>query len=338
MIERKTRAIGFVVGAALVGCALGPAAVPSFAQTVPAAGRWSTGPGASGDNTYVGRIESPRTAQTVSDEANLLVSGWAADTTARGWAGFDALEIWSGDKDASSGKKLANGTVGLTRPDMGDAMGTMTFARSGFNAVVPASTLANLGTGSQGLNVYLHTPAKGWWHRSISVNLTKPAASSSAEEPINVFLRPLDNTIISQKQKFEKYSLFGYALDQTPITDPQNQTLGSCECGISSVTIYVDSIDREHNLGTAGLRALIAFANKGKPASQTIEDFSPVSREYGDQYDRAGWVFSINPRTLSADWHTFYAVARSSITGKTSTASVTMFIKDTPDDGKIIAP
>lgn len=337
MVGQKTRVIRFGVVATLLACTLGAGAVPSFAQTNPAGGRWSSGPGAAGDNTYVGRIEAPRASQTIGPGANVLVTGWAADTTARGWAGFDALEVWSGDKDASTGRKLASGTVGLTRPDMGDAMGTMTFARSGFNAVVPASVLSSLGPGAQSINVYLHTPAKGWWHRSVSVNLSE-AKATATEEPTNVFLRPLDNTIISQKQKFEKYSLYGYALDQTPITDPLNQTLGSCECGISSVTIYVDSIDKDHNLGSAALGALIAFANKGKPASQSIDDFSPVSREYGDQYDKAGWAFSINPRTLSADWHTFYAVARSSITGKTSTASVTMFIKDTPEDGKIIAP
>jgi hypothetical protein len=102
--------------------------------------------------------------------------------------------------------------------------------------------------------------------------------------------------------------------------------------------MYVDSMDRDHNLGSAALGALIAFGNKGKPAWQSTDDFSPVSRAYGTQYDKAGWVFSFNPRTLTPDWHTFYAVARSSITGKTSVASVSMFIKDVPDDAKIIAP
>jgi len=264
----------------------------------------------------------------------LLVSGWAADKTARGWAGFDALEIWSGEKGATDARKLATGSVGLARPDLGDAMG-LTFARAGFSASVPASALTTLTPGAQDLGIYLHTPDKGWWHRSVSIRL---APAQAATEPINVFLRPLDGSVITQKQKFDKFTLFGYALDQAPITDSGNQTMGSCNCGISSVTVYVDSIDPAHNLGSAALGALVAFANKGKPAYQSIANFSPVSRAYGTQYDRAGWAFGINPRTLSADWHTFYAVARSSISGKTSTASVTMLIKDAPDDAKIIAP
>jgi len=336
VIGENVRAIRFVVVGVLAASTLAAAAAPTFAADTPG-NRWASGPAAAGDNTYVGRIETPRTGQKVADGASLLVSGWAADTTAQGWAGFDAMEVWSGDKDAANSKKLAEGSVGLPRADLGDAMG-MTFARAGFSSVVPASTLTTLTPGDTTLGVYLHTPDKGWWHRSVAVHLTAATPASAAATPINVFLRPLDASVISQKQKFEKFSLFGYALDQTPITDSQNQTLGSCECGISGVTIYVDKIDAAHNLGSAAMDALIAFANKGKPASMSIADFSPVTRAYGTQYDKAAWAFSFNPRTLTADWHTFYAVARSSITGKTSTAAVTMLIKDTPDDAKIIAP
>lgn len=326
------------IAAGLVTATTLAAGLPAFAQEAPGgASAWSKGPGAAGDNTYVGRVEAPRAGQRVADGANLLVSGWAADTTARGWAGFDALEIWSGQKDASDATKLATGSVGLARPDLAEALGG-TYARAGFSAAVPASSLTKLTPGKQDLGVYLHTPDKGWWHRSVSITLAA-APTNAGAEPINVILRPLDGSIISDKQKFEKFTFFGYALDQTPITDSGNQTLGSCECGIASVTMYVDSIDAAHNLGSAAVGGLtVSIGNKGKPASQSVANFSPVSREYGTQYDHAGWAFSINPREFSADWHTFYAVARSSITGKTSTASVTMLIKDIPENLKIVVP
>jgi len=311
-------------------------AVPIFAQAAPGSASWAGGPGAAGDNSYVGRIETPRARQSLSGGANLLVSGWAVDTTARGWAGFDSMEVWTGTKDGGSGKKLADGTVGLSRPDIADALGG-SYGNSGFNAVVQSSALSGM-TGSQTLNVYLHTASKGWWFRSIPVTVTAATAASAVGEPINVFLRPLNESIISQRQKNNRFSLFGYALDQTPITDPGNQTLGPCGCGISSVTIYVDAIqnDAAHNLGTATQSALIGFANATKPTQLATGDFSPVSRTYGRQYDLAGWALGINPTTLTPDRHTFYAVARSSITNRTSVASTTMFIRaGTPN---IIAP
>jgi hypothetical protein len=151
-----------------------------------------------------------------------------------------------------------------------------TFAHSAFSALMPATVLTTLSPGTETLGICLHTPDKGWWNRSVAVNLAP--AREPADEPINFFLHPLDNTTISQKQKFDKFSLYGYALDRTPLTDPGNQTLSSCECGESSVTTYVDSIDCEHNLGNASQSVLIAFANRGEPRWQSIDDFSPVSR------------------------------------------------------------
>jgi hypothetical protein len=311
----------------------GIAASSSLAADVPPASTWVKGPNAVGDNTYVGEIEAPRINQNVFEGANLMVSGWAADKSARGWAGFDAIEVWSGAKDSDTAKKLGNGIVGMSRPDVAKAIGD-DYLHSGFSVVVPASALEQLDGPTEKLDVYQHTASKGWWHRTVGVNLQ----SFGADEPINTFLRPLDDSIISQKQKFDKFSFFGYALDPTPITDPGNQGLSSCECGISSVAVYADQIDASHSLGNAAMNALVAFANKGKPTYQPLAAFSPVTRTYGRQYDKAAWAFSINPRQYTADWHTFYAVAKSSITGKTSTATVRIFIRDVPDDARIVAP
>lgn len=328
----KVQTIRVLCAASLAASCFAANAVPSFALSSPGAESWVKGPDALGDNTYVGRVETPRASEKVAAGANLLVSGWAADRTAHGWSGFDRLEVWSGSKGDTGATKLADGSVGLPRQDVAAAIGS-DYIRSGFSAVVPARALAALATGSQSLNIYLHTASKGWWHTTVDVTL--PAAAS---EPINVFLRPLDGSLITQKQKFDKFTFFGYAVDLTPITDPGNQGLSSCECGIGSVAMYMDSIDAQHSLGNAAQNGLIAFANKGRPTYMPVANFSPVTRQYGRQYDKAGWAFSINPRLVSADWHTFYAVARSSITGKTSMAQVRMYIEKVPNNAKIVAP
>src|SRR6266852_3434559 len=87
----------------LAGLAAGALALtsigPSFAQSTPALGSWLAGPDGKGASTIVGRVESPRPNQTVNAGANLLVSGWAADLTAAGWAGIDGIEVWNGAKD-----------------------------------------------------------------------------------------------------------------------------------------------------------------------------------------------------------------------------------------------
>jgi hypothetical protein len=333
MVISKGRAARALVAVLLGTSTFAMAASPGSAADVPKAREWIKGPNALGENTYVGQIESPRANQNVAEGADLLISGWAADKSARGWAGFDAIEVWSGAKDSDKATKLGSGIVGMSRPDVAKAVGG-DFMHSGFSVVVPATALEQLDGDSQELDVYLHTANKGWWHQTVGVNLQNFGAS----EPINTFLRPLDGSTITQKQKNDKFTFFGYALDPTPITDPENQGLSSCECGISSVATYVDQIDSAHRLGSAAQSALVAFANKGKPTYQPLAAFSPVTRQYGRQYDKAAWAFSINPRELSADWHTFYAVATSSITGKTSIAQVRMFIREIPDNGRIVVP
>ena len=60
----------------------------------------------------------------------------------------------------------ARGAVGQNRPDVGAALGNPFYAASGFYAGVPGSSVP---AGAQTLNVYLHTPAKGWWYRSVNV-------------------------------------------------------------------------------------------------------------------------------------------------------------------------
>jgi hypothetical protein len=286
--------------------------------------------------SIIGRIESPTRGQRVGSGANLLVSGWAADTTAQGWSGIDGVEVWSGAKD-KGGTKLASGMVGLNRPDGADALGCC--ATSGFNAVVPASALSSL-SGASSLFVYLHTPNKGTWYKTASINVS--AGVSYLQAPIVGFLRPINGEIISQKQLNNKYSLYGFALDRNAITDPNNQTLGPANTGISAVNIYIDGMRGDPNaiaLGPAGLSAGVLVNNKTTPgpgAPAIIPNKSYVGLGFGPQFVFAQWSIATNPSLFAAEQqHTAYAYATSSITGRTSMAQVTFFVKG---GNKVINP
>jgi len=324
-----------LLAAGMAACLAVSSSVPVFAQSAPSLGSWQKGPDGQGAGTIVGRIESPSRGQRVSSGANLLVSGWAADTTATGWAGIDGVEVWSDAKD-NGGTKLASGMVGLNRPDVADALGA--FGTSGFSAVVPANALGNLG-GS--LYVYLHTPGKGTWYKSVSVNPTSSTALAFPTDPIIALIRPQDNEIISQKQVTSYYSIRGMALDRNPITDPGNQSTGAagCNCGISGVTVYLDAPRGQPgsiNLGNANMGALYGVNNTTKLPRIPVSSFSPPARQYGTAFDLAQWYVPMNWSIYPQGLHTIYAYARSSITGKeTGPAQVTFFLKG---GNKVINP
>jgi hypothetical protein len=132
------------------------------AQQVPGGGGWAPGPGAAGDNTYQGFIDQPQAGATVSAGAPITVSGWVADTAAEGWAGFDGVQVQHGDR------VLAQGTVGVNRPDVAALTGNPFWGASGFSAVVPGGSLA---PGQTTLTVVAHTPGKGSWTRSVSIDV-----------------------------------------------------------------------------------------------------------------------------------------------------------------------
>jgi hypothetical protein len=319
----------------MVACTALSGISPAFAQAAPSGG-WSPGSDAKGANTIVGRIESPGGGKTLTAGTNLLVTGWAADTTATGWAGIDGVEVWSGAK-GSGGTKLASGTVGLSRPDVADALGG-NFVNSGFSAVVNTSSLS----GAMSLHVYLHTPDKGTYFKTVGVTINAAEAPAFATDPIVVILRPVLGETISQKQKNNKFSIFGYALDRNPITDQSNQTLGPNGTGISAISVAVDGSVVGSTSGGSGI-GVNNITQPGPGAPTDLSKFPYVSRQYGPQFDLAGWSVAINPNNFAGDsWHTITATATSSITGcptscKKSTSSTTFFIKG-QQKGKAITP
>jgi hypothetical protein len=213
----------------------------------------------------VGRIEAPRAGQNVSSSSGLLVTGWAADTTAQGWSGVDGVEVWSGAQ-GSGGTKLATGSVGLRRPDIAEALGS-SYANSGFSAVIPASAWSNVSPGGVNLNVYIHSPSKGSWYRTVAVGLVQVAALPYPSDPLVYIAKPQDGMNITQKQVTNKISFSGVALDRNPLSAVQGQlsllpagtgqtlTAGCSACagangniytnyrgqGVDTITAYIDA-------------------------------------------------------------------------------------------------
>ena len=134
----------------------GTMAAPAAAQQ--ASSGWQPGPGAVLDNTYVGFIDQPANGATVPGSGTFPVTGWFVDQTAQGWAGADQGQVWLGTMDGG-GKMLAQLNIAQGRPDVAKALGNPYYAASGFNAIVQGSSVP---AGSQTLNVYMHTPGKGW--------------------------------------------------------------------------------------------------------------------------------------------------------------------------------
>jgi hypothetical protein len=141
-------------------------ALPAAAQSVPGSGGWAPGPDAAGDNTYAGVVDQPANGSGIAAGSAFHVSGWAVDTTAEGWAGFDGLNVYVGGQ--ASGTPVARGTVGEARPDVAAATGNGFWAASGFDALVPAGAVPS---GQQTLTIAAHTPGKGTWVRQVSVNV-----------------------------------------------------------------------------------------------------------------------------------------------------------------------
>jgi hypothetical protein len=246
----------------MAACMLLTSVTPSLAQS---AATWSAGPGAVGSSTYIGRIEAPTAKRNINPGASLLVSGWAADTTAQGWAGIDGVEVWAGAQ-GPAGTKLATGSVGQPRPDVAESIGS-TFTNSGFSAVVPSSAWSKLQPGNLTLYVYIHTPNKGSWYRTVNTYLVQAPELPYPNDPIVVIAKPQNGMNITQRQLNNKITFSGIALDRNPLSSVQDSlallpagigqslSMGCSACpgntgyiytqhrgaGVNSITAYIDS-------------------------------------------------------------------------------------------------
>lgn len=133
------------------------------AQTPNGPSQLSGGSGATGNNTYMGHIDQPVANVPLYPGATVAMSGWAVDQSAQGWAGFDQVAIYNGLM-GQGGSQIGGGSVGLLRPDIARQHGAAAVS-SGWSGI---ATIPRLGAGNQyqqlPINVYFHTPTKGWYY------------------------------------------------------------------------------------------------------------------------------------------------------------------------------
>jgi hypothetical protein len=179
----------------------------------PIVGGWQSGPGAAGDNTYAGVIDSPANGSSVATLGPISMSGWFVDATAQGWAGADDMQVFLGSMD--TGTLLARGNVGLNRPDVGAALANPYWAAAGWMAAFDASRLP---AGHDTLSVYLHVPTKGWWSQQVMVTvgegsgeLLAPAPAVQGAPPLVSVTSPQEGEYVSTRDR--KYVIRGTARD-----------------------------------------------------------------------------------------------------------------------------
>jgi hypothetical protein len=292
--QRRRVVIAWLGLAVLMGALLAP--MPAAAD---ATSTWTGGPSAVLDNTYDGYIDKPSANATVSN-GNFLVGGWFVDKTAEGWAGADGMQVFLGSMDGG-GKKLADGLVAQSRPDVAAATGNQFWATSGFSAAIPSGSLSS---GAQVVSVYMHTPAKGWWYKQVSVNVSSSSAasapapapsapSSGAALPIVGIDKPKDGEQLPTRSDYE---IIGYALDKN--APPNAGVAGS---GINRVQLYMDA--ERDNGGTYLGDATLGYS-------------SDTGATFGPQFASSGWRLTFKPTEFHANSRLIYAYARSAVSGK----------------------
>lgn len=146
------------------------------AQGQPIDGGWLPGLQSTGPITLDGQVEIPRDGARMAADEPFLVSGWVVDVTAEGWAGIDEIRLYAGGMTEEDAAPLATAQIARDRPDVATRLGNPFWMASGFAATVPGSAF---GPGTGELRVYVHTPARGWWYRSVTLNFTTPPGRGS---------------------------------------------------------------------------------------------------------------------------------------------------------------
>jgi hypothetical protein len=169
---------------------------------------WQPGPGAILDNTYDGYIDVPHSGDSVPGSASFTVAGWFVDHAAEGWAGADDVQVWLGTMDGG-GHMLAKAIFAQSRPDVGAATANPFWSASGFGAAIAGSSVP---AGSQTLNVYAHTPGKGWWFKGVTVTgggtgaaapaPSAPSPTGAGGAPVIGILSPTNNQNVSTKSDY----------------------------------------------------------------------------------------------------------------------------------------
>ena len=281
----------------------GPRTTPTSAATSPPAAAtpvlptavptplpvWLPGPAANGaDCACDGFVDAPTSNALARIDQPLVVAGWVADRTAQGWAGFDAVHIYSGPA-GQGGTFLTSGTIGKARPDVAATLGNPNALAAGFELSVPANRLP---AGQMTLSVYVHSPSRGWWYKQVQLTMLTPRL---AQPVLQVSFPPpgekLKTTTI--------YSLAGYALDPGAFDGT----------GVDLVEIYIDGARGEPQAQFVGR------AEVGDPT-----DAARV--QFGARFEDTGWVQRFDPSKYKIGNRTLYVYARSDVTANEALVTV----------------
>jgi hypothetical protein len=273
----------------LVVCLLLMAVAPR-AAAADAASPWTPGPNASGDDTYVGFIDTPLAGATVTPNSTVVISGWAVDQTAAGWSGIDDMQVYLGLQD-QGGTLVVRGSVGAPRADVASATGNPAWTNSGFTA---SFSQASLGVGSNLLTVYIHTPDKGWWYKQLQLNVPAAPDRPFADDPL-LIVRTADPSL-DVSHSTGNLILAGYAIDRNL---PLNQQLGVAGSGVSVVQAYLDGPRNPGN----GAGTFVGNATMGQQNREATG--------FGARFLMSGWQLTLHPSDLSVDRHELFIYAES---------------------------
>ena len=249
---------------------------------------WLPGPNASGDaSAYAGAIDQPVAGQTVTAFRPLEISGWAVDTSAQGWSGIDAVEVWDGPMDLG-GHKVASAAIQLNRPDVAAALGNPFFAGSGFSATVPPGSLPQ---GPAFWYLYVHTPSKGWWYTQPEFVVGQPGFFA---DPRLELEQP---TMLAVLHGAQPFTVRGYAIDRNATPDQG--------IGVDRVEVYFNG-DREHGL-------LIGRVTPDQP--------NTLAAANGGQFAKAGFSVTFQPTSwipslMDNQFTSIVVYAHSSVSGR----------------------
>jgi hypothetical protein len=256
-----------------------------------AASPWIAGPGAVGDDTYAGFIDTPASGATVVPNSMVTVQGWAVDQSAVGWSGIDDVQVYLGVQD-QGGTLMVHASVGQKRDDVVAATGNPDWATSGFSGSFAASALA---VGTNTLTIYLHTPDKGSWFRQLQVSVLAAPDRAFADDPL-LIVREADPSLDVSSSTLSLI-LSGYAIDRNL---PMGQSLGVGGSGVSSVFAYLDG-PRNGGGGTPGVFA----------GNATLGIKNREATGFGDRFLMSGFELTLHPNDLSVDRHALYIYAES---------------------------
>ncbi len=256
---------------ALIAFALPFGGAVALAQSIPG-GDWSPATGAVGDNTYQGFIDEPASGTSIAAGASFQVKGWVVDTMAQGWSGIDDVQVMLGSTS------LAHLAVGQSRPDVASVLGNPYFANSGFAGTVSTA----LPGGQQTLTVVAHTPGKGSWSKTVTVNVAGASGSVvPAASATGLVLRIISPSADDVVPSNNNGTIFGVAYDTR--TRPE---LGS---GVDRVQLYLDG-------------------PRGQAGSQTLGDAT---------LSGSNWSLAWLPtRFNKVSHHILWVYARSGVTGE----------------------